>query len=254
MKSLNWQAIYVMWLRQMKRFIRARSRLIANIVQPFFFLAIFGLGFNQARFSGIPSSYNYMDFLAPGMVTMAVLFSSMFAGVSVIWDKEFGFLKEVLVAPIRRISIVLGRTLGGATTSLIQGFIVMFIAFLLNVNFSLLGILPAIIFMILISFSAVGFGLVIASKMEDIHGFQLIMNLIIFPLFFLSTAFFPLSGVPEPLKFVIYLDPLTYGVDGLRGVLIGFSYIPVFIDFIVVLGVCVLMMSLGSYFFGKCEV
>ncbi|MCP8306738.1 MAG: ABC transporter permease, partial [archaeon] len=189
MSSANFQAIYVLWLRQIKRFFRARSRLVANLVQPFFFLMFFGFGFGFIRFEG---SLNYIDFLAPGIITMSVVFSSMFAGVSVIWDRQFGFLKEVLVAPVSRLTIVIGQTLGGSTLAIVQGLTVLGISMLLGAKINLWGIIPALIFMALIAFFAVSMGLIIASRLEDFQGFQLIMNLLIFPLIFLSSAFFPI--------------------------------------------------------------
>jgi len=254
MRGNEMQAIYVMWLRQMKRFIRSRSRLISMIVQPLFFLFLLGAGFRQVQMPGLEGAY--LPFFAPGIVAMAILFSSMFTGVSILWDKQFGFLQEVLVAPIGRLSIVVGRTLGGATTALIQGFIILLISFALGVNpVNLFGLLLAIIFMILIAFSAVGFGLVIASKMNDFQGFQLIMNIIIFPLLFLSSAFFPVKA-DATLRTISFLNPLFYMVDGLRGSLIGIenSVLPPFIDLIVVLIICITMMGLGSYSFSKSEV
>jgi ABC-2 type transport system permease protein len=186
---------------------------------------------------------------------MAVLFSSMFAGVSVLWDKQFGFLQEVLVAPVSRLSIVIGRTLGGATTALIQGFAILAISFFLGIPIRIgFCLLVGIIFMILIAFGSVGFGLIIASRMEDFHGFQLIMNIIIVPLVFLSSAIFPLEGLPSWLKFLAYLNPLTYGIDGLRGSLIGLSHFSVSTDFLIVLIICAIMMALGSYSFERQEV
>jgi ABC-2 type transport system permease protein len=250
---INGQAVYVIWLRDVKRFIRARSRLVGNVVQPFFFLSILGFGLGSAIFPGIPSGYRFIDFLTPGIVAMAVLFSSVFSGVSVLWDKQFGFLQEVLVAPVSRLSIVIGRILGGATTALIQGFVILVIALALGVKISLTGVATGILFMLLLAFSAVGFGLIVASQMEDFHGFQLIMNLIIFPLFFLSSAILPLEGLPYWLKVVAYLNPLTYGVDGLRYGLVGFSSIPIWIDLALLLTFCVVMMSAGSYLFGRSE-
>jgi len=185
---------------------------------------------------------------------MAIMFSSMFTGVSVLWDKQFGFLQEVLVAPVSRFSIIVGRTLGGATTALIQGFIILFIAFGLGVNISgLLGILLTIIFMVLIAFTAVGFGLTIASRIQDFQGFPLIMNLVIMPLLFLSSAFFPVSA-NETLKSISMFNPLFYMVDGLRGSLVGTSnvYSP-FVNLIVVILFCIVMMGIGIYSFSKSE-
>ena len=256
MQGNELQAIYIMWLRQMKRFIRRKSRIIAMIVQPLFFLVILGAGLRSAVLPGMTGDYIY--FLAPGIVAMAILFSSMFTGISVLWDKQFGFLQEVLVAPISRFSIILGRTLGGATTALIQGFIILLVTIGLRIQISSIpGLLLTIVFMVLISFTAVGFGLVIASKMEDFQGFQLIMNLLIMPLFFLSTAFFPIAGAGFP-DFVVTLsfaNPLFYMVDGIRGSLTGMNNIlhPL-ADLAIVFVICIVILGLGSYFFSKTEV
>jgi len=247
------QAIYVMWLRQVKRFIRAKSRLVGNLFQPLLFLAAFGFGFRGARFTGIPTTVSYLEFLAPGMVVMSVIFSSMFAGISVLWDRQFGFLKEVLVAPVRRISIVIGKTLGGSTIALIQGFIILAASVAMGVRVSALGVVACIFLMILVAFSSVGFGLAFASRMEDVHGFSLIMNLLIMPAMFLSTAFFPLQGIPEAFKLVIYANPVTYEVDAVRQVLIGVGYIPLWADILVTLGVTCLTIFAGAYLFSKCE-
>ena len=253
MKSVEFQAIYIMWLRQMKRFVRSKSRLVSSIVQPLFFLFILGSGFRVATFEGVD---DYLSFLAPGIIAMAILFSSMFTGISVLWDKQFGFLQEVLVAPVSRFSIIIGRTLGGATVALIQGFIILLIALGLGVKISgIFGLLLTFVFMILIAFTAVGFGLVLASKMEDFQGFQLIMNLLIMPLLFLSSAFFPVTANPT-MKTISSFNPLFYMVDGLRGSLItGTATVnPPLLDLLVVLVVCTIMMGLGSYFFSKSEV
>lgn len=255
MTLFNHQAIYVMWLRQMKRFIRAKSRLISNFVQPFFFLTILGFGLGSATFPGMPSGIGYIDILTPGIIAMSILFPSVFVGLSVLWDKQFGFLQEVLVAPVSRLSIVIGRTLGGATTALIQGLIVLFIALFLGVSFQLsLNLILAFVFMVLISFVAIGLGLIIASKMENIEGFQFIVSLFIFPLLFLSSPFSPLEALPSWLRIIAFIDPITYGVDGLRASLIGYSYFPIYINLSVLIALSVIMMVLGSYFFSKSEV
>jgi len=254
MRRTDLQGIYVMWLREMKRFIRAKSRIVATIVQPLFFLFILGFGLMGASFPGMQG--NYIHFLAPGIVTMAIMFSSMFTGVSVLWDKQFGFLQEVLVAPISRLAIIIGRTIGGATTALIQGFIILAIALTLGVSIgSFSGFIITIMMMVLISFTSVGFGLIVASKMEDFHGFQLIMNLIILPLFFLSSAFFPITdSLPFWLKTVSFANPLLYMVDGVRGAMTGMnSLLPPLVDLGIIFLVCVVVMGLGTYFFSKTE-
>jgi len=257
MRGIEIHAIYVMWLRQMKRFVRSKSRLVATFIQPLFFLAILGTGLRGAVISGMDS--DYMTFIAPGIVAMSILFSSMFTGVAVLWDKQFGFLQEVLVAPISRFSIIFGRTLGGATTALIQGFIILAIAVGLGVRpDSILGMLLTIVFMIVIAFTAVGFGLAVASKMSDFQGFQIIMNLIILPLFFLSTAFFPIAtneNIPQVIVYLSFVNPLFFMVDGIRGSLTGVNnYLPPLIDLAIVFVICIFMMSIGSYLFGKSEV
>ncbi|HEC80864.1 MAG TPA: multidrug ABC transporter permease [Thermoplasmatales archaeon] len=257
MKKTEMQAIYVMWLRQMKRFIRSKSRITAMIVQPLFFLVILGLGLRSAILPGM--SGDYVTFIAPGIVAMTILFSSMFTGVSVLWDKQFGFLQEVLVAPISRFSIIVGRTLGGATVALIQGFIILFIAVGIGIPTSdVFGLMSTLVFMVLTAFTAVGFGLVLASKMQDFQGFQIIMNLLIMPLLFLSSVFFPIASNPEMPDIIVkisYLNPMFYMVDGIRGSLTGINNVlhPL-IDLVVVLIICVVMLGLGSYFFSKSEV
>jgi len=247
------QAIYIMWLRQLKRFFRSKSRLVATIVQPLFFLFILGSGFRNAMIPGMEGT-DFMHFLVPGIITMAILFSSMFTGLSVLWDRQFGFLQEVLVAPISRFSIIVGRTMGGATTALLQGFIILFIAIGLGISIvSAPGLLLTILFMIFIAFTAVGFGLLVASKMENMEGFGLIMNILILPLLFLSSAFFPVAANPL-LKSIAMVNPLFYMVDGLRGSLLGVDNLyPPLLDLGIVVCVSLLMMGIGTYLFNKSE-
>jgi ABC-2 type transport system permease protein len=238
----------------MKRFLRAKSRVVSTIVQPLFFLFILGFGFNIAVFPGMQGSY--INFLAPGIIAMAILFSSMFTGVSVLWDKQSGFLQEVLVAPVNRLSIVIGRTLGGATIALFQGFIIMIIALVLGVPIvDFQGLLLTIVIMVLLSFTAVGFGLIIASKMRDFEGFQSIMSLILMPLLFLSSAFFPINtALPGWLQILSYCNPLFYMIDGIRGSLTGVNNVlhPL-VDLGIISAVCIIIMGLGTYFFNRSE-
>ena len=252
LKLRELQAIYVMWARQMKRFVRAKSRVIGNIVQPIFFLAFLGMGLNKVV--ALPGSENltYLDFLAPGIISMSIMFSSAFAGISIIWDRRFGFLQEVLVAPVSRLSIVIGRALGGGTVALIQGFIILIISILLGVKVK--AILPAIPFMILSALVAVGFGIMIATFTKDFQGFQLIMNLLLFPMILLSSAFFPIDTMPCWLKVLSEINPLTYVVDGLRGSLMGYNHFPLHVDFLIVFGVCMGVMFLSSYLFNRSEI
>jgi len=193
--------------------------------------------------------------LVPGVIGMTLISTSMMAGISVLWDREFGFLKEIMVAPVSRISVVFGRIFGGMTTSLIQAILILIISMVMG--FKIPGIssfLLAILFMILISSGFIGLGLIFASVMKDIQGFGLIMQMIIFPLFFLSGAIFPLVNLPKFLRYISYLDPLTYGVEGLRKALIGFSFLPFSLSFLLLLFFSIVTIFLGAYLFEKSEI
>jgi len=251
---INRTAVYVLWLREMKRFLRAKSRVIGALAMPLFFLAFLGMGFSRMKVPGLASDVNYIRFLVPGIIGMSILFSSTFAGLSVLWDREFGFLKEIMVAPVSRVSIVIGRIAGGATTTIIQALLILFISIL--VGFKIITVplfLLAIVFMILIAVTFIGLGLIFASKMRDMQGFSIVMNFVIFPIFFLSGALYPLENFPSWLRYISHLDPLTYGVDGLRGALIGVSSLPIASDFIILLIFSSVMIALGAYFFEKSE-
>ena len=254
-KPINLTAIYVLWLREMKRFVRAKSRVIRTLAMPLFFLAFLGLGFTNMNIPGMSKDIDYIHFLVPGIIGMTMLFTSMFAGMSVLWDREFGFLKEIMVTPVSRVSIVLGRIVGGATTALIQGILILGISVLMGFKIvGLSSLLLSIVFMVLISVTFIGLGLIFASKMKDIHGFSLIMQFVMFPLFFLSGALFPLQNLPPWIRYISYVDPLTYGVDGLRGVLIGVFSLSIISNLVILIGFSLVMVSLGAYFFEKSEV
>jgi ABC-2 type transport system permease protein len=217
--------IYTIWLRSIKRYLRSKSRIIGSLSMPLFFLLFLGFGLNAVV--DIPGTEEgYTAFLIPGMVAMSVLFTSVFAGIQIIWDKQFGFLKETLVAPVSRMEIMLGQTLGGATTACIQGVIILVLSLFIGLTLSsAAGFLIALAFMTLIGISFTAFGIAIASRMEDMHGFQLIMNFVIFPIFGLSGALFPISSLPSWLKPLTLANPLTYGVEGIRYGLTGTSQI-----------------------------
>ena len=251
---INITAIYVLWLREMKRFIRAKSRVIGSLAMPLFFLAFLGMGLGNMSIPGVSKSVDYIHFLVPGVLGMTMLFTSMFAGISVLWDREFGFLKEIMVAPVSRVSIVIGRIVGGTTTSILQGILILGISILMGFKISgISAFLLSVVFMLFISSTFIGLGLIFASRMKDMQGFSLIMNFVIFPLFFLSGALFPLENLPTWLRYVSYIDPLTYGVDGLRGVLINVSSFSVLFDLSVLIAFSALMTLLGAYFFERSE-
>jgi ABC-2 type transport system permease protein len=251
---INKTAVYVLWVREMKRFWRAKSRIVGALAMPLFFLAFLGLGFRKMAIPGVDGEVGYIRFLVPGIIGMSILFSSTFGGLSVLWDREFGFLKEIMVAPVSRVSIVLGRIAGGATTALIQAILILGISYIMGfkiINFS--SIFLAIAFMILIAITFLGLGLIFASKMRDMQGFSIVMNFVIFPLFFLSGALYPLENFPVWLRYISKIDPLTYGVDGLRAALIGVSSFSIISNFIYMVIFSLVMILLGAYFFEKSE-
>jgi ABC-2 type transport system permease protein len=251
---ISWTAVYVLWLREMKRYVRAKSRIIGSLIQPLFFLAFLGLGFNRMAVPGMQAGTNYIRFLVPGILGMTLLFSSSMQGLSVLWDREFGFLKEIMVAPVGRVSIVLGRIAGGTTTTLIQGLLVLAVSFILGFRVSSVpNLLLALVFMVLIAFTFIGFGLIFASKMKDMQGFGMIINFIIFPLFFLSGALYPVNNLPVFVRVLSYIDPLTYGIDGLRGAMINVAAHSLALNLLVMSAFALVMLFLGAYFFEKSE-
>src|SRR6185503_8766333 len=215
-------AIYILWLRQLKKYIRSTPRIIGSLGQPLLFLLVFGFGFKNIFAAG--GGGNYIQFLVPGIVAMAVVFTAIFGGIELIWDRQFGFLKETMVAPVSRFSIFLGRAFGGATVSVIQGLAIFLISFLVGFRMdNLLMIFPAFIFMFITAFFFVALGTAIASKLTDMQAFPIIMNFVVMPLFFLSGSIFPLDTAPKALRILGRIDPLSYGIDGLRYTLIGVS-------------------------------
>jgi ABC-2 type transport system permease protein len=247
------EVIYILWRRQLQRYFRSKSRMIGSIGQPLLFLLALGFGFSSVFQQA--GEGNYFQFLTPGIISMAILFTAVFTGIEIIWDRQFGFLKETLVAPVSRLEIMIGRTLGGATVSVLQGVIVMIIALFVGfVPQSLLMISVALVFMFLIGTLFAAIGTAIASLLEDMQGFQLIMNFIVMPLFFLSGALFPLAGLPQVVGIISKVDLLSYGVDGIRSALVGISYFGFVVDF-AVLGVSTAaFLAIGSYLFSKMQI
>ncbi len=245
--------VYIMWLRELKRFWRSKARIIGSLAQPLLFL--FALNFGFGPIFQKAGGGNYIEFLTPGIIGMTILFSSVFMGIQVIWDREFGFLKETLVAPVSRYRIMLGRTLGGATVTLIQGTIVFLISFLVGFKLNNVLLIPIVfVFMFLISILFTAFGTAVASKLEDMQAFQLIMNFIVMPIFFLSNSLFPVDDLPSALKFVTKLNPLFYGIDGLRWALTGTGNMNLILDFSVLFSLALIMTIIGSRMFSKIEV
>lgn len=246
-------AIYILWLRQLKRYFRSKSRIIGSLGQPLLFLIALGFGLGPVFQKA--GQGNYLEFIAPGIIAMSILFTAVFSGIEIIWDRQFGFLKETLVAPITRWQIMIGRTLGGATVAIFQGLIVLILSTLLGFRIETFALIPQmLIFMILISLLFTALGTAIASVLEDMQGFQLIMNFLIMPFFFLSGALFPLNGVPAVLQGIAAIDPLSYGVDGLRGTITGQFHFGLSIDLIVLSAVTTFLIGIGTYLFSKIQI
>jgi ABC-2 type transport system permease protein len=219
--------IYTMWYRDVLRYARDRSRILASLAQPVLFLIVFGLGLSPAIGSlGRGSDLNYVQFIFPGIITMAVLFTAIFSAVSVVWDREFGFLREVLVAPVPRWAVAVGKMLGGSTTAMVQGLLILLFAPLVGVPLSpltFLALLPAV-FITSCALSALG--LVIAARMRSMEGFQMVMNFLLMPMFFLSGAVFPLGNLPAWLAVLTRIDPVSYGVDAIRQIVLQQAGVP----------------------------
>ncbi len=226
--------------------------MVGGLGQPILFLVAMGFGFGPIYQKA--GGGNYIQFLAPGIVAMSILFSAMFTGIEVIWDRQFGFLKETLVSPVSRFNIMLGRTLGGATVSFLQGLVVLFIAVLIGFRPNFWFLPLAFVFMFLIAILFTAFGTAIASLLTDAHAFPLIMNFIIMPVFFLSGALFPLDGIPAGIKGVIMCNPLYYGVDGIRSALTFGLHWGLMMDLTILSLAALAALALGSWLFSKVQI
>jgi ABC-2 type transport system permease protein len=247
------RTIYIMWLRELKRFIRSKSRIVGSLGQPLLFLLAFGYGFGAVYAAA--GQGNYIEFLAPGIIGMSIIFTSIFNGVQVIWDRQFGFLKETMVAPVPRIAIMFGRTLGGATVASLQGCIVLLATLFAGFHpYSWLALIPVYLLMLLIGTLFSALGVMVGSLMRDFQGFQLVMNFLVMPLFFLSGALFPLTNVPSVMLWIARFDPLSYGVDAMRYLLINVVQFGLWLDVSVLLLVTAAFLGLGSYFFSKIQI
>lgn len=248
------KVIYALWLRQLKRYTRSKARIIGSIGQPLLYLLAFGFGFGPIFAKA--GNGNYIQFLSAGVISMSVLFTAVFTGIEVISDRQFGFLKETLVAPVSRTYIMIGRTLGGATVAAIQGVIV----FVLTIIFGLrpeigFNLVVGFVFMLLVAVVFTSIGTALACTLNDMQAFPLIINFLVMPMFFLSGSIFPLDGLSTTFKFLAAIDPMSYGIDGLRHSLINSpSHYGLGLDFAVLAGVSVLFLILGSYLFSKIEV
>jgi ABC-2 type transport system permease protein len=246
-------AIYILWLRELKRYTRSRAQIIASIGQPLLYLLALGFGLGPVfRKAGEGS---YLQFVAPGVIGMSVLFTSIFSGIGLLWDRQFGFLKETLVAPVPRLSIMVGKTLGGATVAILQGLLIMIVCLIAGFRPATAAALPmALLFMMLIAIVFAALGTVIGSSLQNMQGFQLVMNFLVMPIFFLSGALYPLTNLPAALAAVTRVNPLTYGIDGLRGAFIGAAHFAPSTSAGVLIAVAALFLALGARAFAKIQI
>lgn len=212
------RGFYTIWYRDVLRFSRDKARIVGSLAQPLLFLVIFGSGLSPAM-SGLAGGHlDFQRFLFPGIIAMAVLFTAVFSAVSIVWDREFGFLKEVLVAPVSRVVVALGKVAGGSSVAMFQGVIILLLAPLFGVSLSVNQVVMLLLLMFLTAATMTSLGLFFASRMRSMEGFHMIMNFVLMPVFFLSGAFFPLRDVPLWIEWLARVDPMTYGVDPIRQV------------------------------------
>lgn len=247
------RVMYILWLRQIKRFVRAKSRMLSAIGQPLLFLLALGYGLGSVYQRA--GQGNYLHFLVPGIMAQTVLLSAMFYGAMIMFDRQFGFLKETLVAPVSRLKIMLGGALGGATTALIQGTMVFIIAMILGFRPHQWALVPvAFVVLAILAVAIASFSSGIGSFVQDMQGFQAINQLLVFPLYFLSGALYPLSGVPTWLRIIAEVNPMSYSVDAMRAVLIGQSTFGLDKDIIVLVVITIALISFGAYRFKHIQV
>ncbi|HEU4623448.1 MAG TPA: ABC transporter permease [Steroidobacteraceae bacterium] len=246
------KAIYILWLREMKRYFRSPAQIVGALGQPLLYLLALGFGLGPVFAKSGHGSY--LQFLAPGVIGMTVLFSGAFSGIGLLWDRQFGFLKETLVAPVPRLHVMIGRTLGGATVAMMQGLLVLIACIVAGFRpSSFIGLPMLLVTMALIAILFCAFGTAIGSRLENMQAFPLIMNFLMMPLFFLSGALYPLDGLPGALKAITTINPLSYGVDGLRTTLIGMTHFGLALDLGVLAAVAVVFLALGAYSFSKIQ-
>lgn len=257
----NTRAILMVWRRDLIRLFRMPARIISGIAQPILFLFVLGGGLENAIGSQGAAGVDYQQFLFPGILAMSVITSALFSAIAIVWDREFGFMREMLVAPVRRSSIVLGKALGGGTVSVVQGLVLLAVAPIVGVSFTVTSFFQMLGFLLLLAFALTAFGIVVAARMQRMESFQMVMALVMQPMIFLSGAIFPLNDLPDWLAVLTRLNPATYGVDGIRRVVlpsavpltIGDWVVPLWFDAVITLGFGVAMLTLAVKLFSTTE-
>jgi ABC-2 type transport system permease protein len=247
------EVIYALWRRDMVKFLRDRRSLATSLVRPFLWLAAFGFGLRgSVKLAGVGG--DFVSFLVPGLAAMTVLFSSMFAAISIVWEREFGFLKELLVAPIPRGAIVAAKLAAGSATATVEAGLMLALSPLLGARFSVAGALASLPLLALFGMSVNALGIVVAARMKSFEGFGSMVNFVIQPIFFLSGALYPIDGLPHGLRVVVLVNPMTYAVDAVRGLCIGPHHFPIVLDVAVVLAAALAFGALARRAFNKMEV
>lgn len=242
------EGFYALWYREIKVFTREKSRVVSSLVTPLLWMVVFGGGLGSAV---SVSGMNYQVFIFPGILTMTILFSSVFFGLYIVWDKKIDFFKEVLVAPLSRTTIFAGKMMGGSIDALLQGLAMLLFGIFLGINYSVTRIVLSFAFMFVLAAALVSLGLILGSNMESVEGFQLVISFLVFPMFFFSGALFPIDNLPHYLLIFTLIDPVTYAVDGLRGVLLGTAQLPIAIDFLILTGFAIVLIGLGTWCFQR---
>lgn len=255
----NLLTIGMIWRREMIRLLRSRARIVTGLAQPLLFLFVMGVGLGRVIGADRIPGVSYQEFLFPGVLGMSVLFSAMFSAISIVWDREFGFLREMLVAPVSRSAIVLGKAVGGASQAVAQGVILLAAAPAAGVDLDPVETLEMLGLLMLLAFAIVSFGIVVASRMQRVEGFQVVMSLVAQPMLFLSGAIFPLQNLPTWLHFLTRINPMSYGVDPVRRVILGDAgaltlggeVLPIWSEALIVLALGSAMLALAVRLFGR---
>lgn len=242
------EGFYALWYRELKVFTREKSRIVSSLFTPLLWIVVFGGGLGSAvSLAGV----NYQVFIFPGILAMTIMFSSIFFGLYIVWDKKIDFFKEVLVAPLSRVTIFTGKMVGGSTDALLQGIAMLIFGVVLGVKYNLLVLLLSFLFLFVLASALVSLGLIIGANMESPEGFQLITSFLIFPMFFFSGALFPTDNLPHYLLVLTILDPVTYAVDGLRGLILGSSQLPIAVNLAILTAFAALMIGIGTWTFKR---
>jgi ABC-2 type transport system permease protein len=249
------EVVYALWRRDMVKFLRDRRSLVTSLTRPFLWLLAFGFGLRgSVRLPGSGPAGDFVSFLVPGLAVMTVLFGSMFAAISIVWEREFGFLKELLVAPVPRTAIVASKLLAGSSTAIIEAVLMLALSPLIGARFSAVGALASLPLLALFGMATNALGIAVAARMKSFEGFGSIVNFVIQPIFFLSGALYPVDGLPRALRVVVLVNPMSYAVDAVRGLCIGHHAFPLALDAAVVFASAVLMGALATRAFARMEV